>query len=85
MNTTSKGSLTLIVLLFGVFIMGLLFVRMYVTPNPSLEMQELQPNTASGTPPTTAIGAAHADVDAARAVRGGLEEYDSELSRALEE
>lgn len=85
MNTTSKGSMTLVALLLGVFLVALLFVRMYATPNPSLEMREVQPDTASGTPPATAIGAARADVDAARAVRGGLEQYDSDLSRAMEE
>lgn len=77
--------MTLVALLLGVFLVALLFVRMYATPNPSLEMREVQPDTASGTPPTTAIGAARADVDAARAVRGGLEQYDSDLSRAMEE
>lgn len=85
MNTTSKGSMTLVALLLGVFLVALLFVRMYATPNPSLEMQELQPDTASGTAPATAIGAARADVDAARAVRGELEQYDNDISRALEE
>jgi hypothetical protein len=85
MKNLSKGSITLIALLAGIVVIGILFVRAYSAPTPSSEMAEVRGDITSGTAPTTTIGAARADIDAARAAKEKLDAHNDDISAVLGE
>ena len=83
---TQSGYAGLIVIILSVAIMATLFVKVYFTPTVQTpEIASFQPNTASGTPPTTEFERMHANVDAANAVRDQLNIKNQETARMLNE
>ena len=76
----------MIVVIVSVAIMGLLYQRIYLTPDKEdAVISEFQPLSASGTMPTTGIDRLHADVDAAKAVQVMLNQKNSETTKAMGE
>jgi len=86
-HKTTSGSVGLILLLVGILVMTYLYVHFFLTPreivNP--ELKAVQPLTASGTTPTTGIGRARADVNAANATKDLLNKQNQATSEALGE
>ena len=83
---TRSGYVGLIVVMVSVAIMAMLFVKIYFTPTvQEPTVASFQPNTASGTVPTTEYARMHADVDAANAVRDRLNAQNKETARMLDE
>ena len=80
-RTHQGGYIGLIVLVVSVAIIAILFSRMYFTKEKQSEEESLiQPQTASGTAPTTKIESYHADINAA----GNLKKILDEKSRATD-
>ena len=78
-----SGYIGLLALLLSAAIMLFLFVKIYFTPthDTSSAAAEFQPNTASGTVPTTGYERMHADVDAANSVANQLKARNEETTR----
>ena len=83
-RNTQSGYAGLIVIILSVAIIATLFVKMYFTPTvQEPTVASFQPNTASGTVPTTEYQRMHADVDAANALKDQLNVQNQETSRVL--
>ena len=83
-RSTQSGYAGLIVIILSVAIMVALFVKVYLTPTAQEPtVAEFQPNTASGTVPTTEYQRMHADVDAANAIKNQLNVQNQETARIL--
>lgn len=79
-----SGYVGLIVIILSVAIMASLFVKIYFTPTvQEPTIAPFQPNTASGTVPTTEYERMHADVDAASAIKNQLNVQNQETARML--
>ena len=87
MNKHRQGGYAgLIGIMVSVAIIGLLFAKVYLTPNKQPdEVKKFQPNTASGTVPVTEIDQMNADVDAATAVQTKLNAHNKEVNSILGE
>lgn len=83
---TQGGYAGLVMLLISVAIIGLVFVKVYLTPQKQSEdMRTAQPLSASGTVPQTEIGRMHADVDAANVMRDTLNAQNQATNAELQQ
>jgi hypothetical protein len=80
------GYVGLIMLVVSVAIIALAFTKVYLTPHAQpAELRAVQPQSASGTMPTTEIEQMHADVDAANSARELLNKHNQDTSAAYRE
>lgn len=87
-NSREGGYAGLVVLLVSVVIVAFLFVRVYLTPNKTENVDQAgvrQEIHASTTAPTTEVGRLRADIDAANAARDLLNARSKETNALLEE
>lgn len=83
-RSIQSGYVGLIVIILSVAIIATLFVKIYFTPTVQEPVvASFQPNTASGTAPTTKYERMHADVDAANAMKDRLNAQNQETTRIL--
>lgn len=83
-HNTQSGYIGLIVIILSVAILAILYTKVYFTPTiQEPTVASFQPNTASGTVPTTEYQRMHADVDAASAIRNQLNVQNQETARML--
>jgi len=82
-KNSEGGYLPLIALMVIVAIIGLLYTKIYFTPQLPPATDSFQPLSASGTPARTGFERAHADVDAAKVVQKKLNERNAETNAAL--
>lgn len=81
---TQSGYVGLLMIILSIAIISTLFVKIYFTPTVQEPMvASFQPNTASGTVPTTEYERMHADVDAATAIKNQLNVQNQETARIL--
>ena len=82
---TQSGYVGLLVVILSVAIIATLFVKIYFTPTVQEPVvASFQPNTASGTAPTTEYERMHADVGAANALKDQLNARNQETARMLD-
>ena len=82
----TKGStLSLVALLLSVAIIALLFTKEYLEPRPDAQMTEVRAEISTGTPPTTSLGAARADIESAKAIQTQLNLHNMDINNTLGE